>query len=446
MKSRLETRLGAFMIGCMLCAAPFSAALADVTAAPPSVSDERASLQQQLQDIEAKISQYQNELVKTAAQKKTLANAIAQLQLQRAALALKVQQTSLYIKTVASEQNDTQQKINQNQDRLAALRAELAALTRELAQEKSVSWIEVLVTSNSLSDFFQKAYAVEKLGVDLTSVADQLKATAADLAAAQNALADERQQQLQLAFILGLQKQKVADNISTHNTLLIQTKGKEIVYQQSLSDSKKKAAEIRTRIYALLQVGRQITFDEALQMAQWASGWTGVRPAFLLAILTQESNLGKNVGTCNRASDPPSKHWRVIMKPDRDQPTYLVLTSRLGRNPDTTPLSCPMRDASGNQVGWGGAMGPAQFIPSTWVGYEPKVTAITGQPADPWDIRDAFLASAIKLKADGGASQGGEWSAAMRYFSGSTNPRFRFYGDNVVATAAQYQNDINSLK
>ena len=31
-----------------------------------------------------------------------------------------------------------------------------------------------------------------------------------------------------------------------------------------------------------------------------------MRPAFLLAILTQESDLGKNVGTCNRAGDPPS--------------------------------------------------------------------------------------------------------------------------------------------
>jgi membrane-bound lytic murein transglycosylase B len=133
------------------------------------------------------------------------------------------------------------------------------------------------------------------------------------------------------------------------------------------------------------------------------------------------------------------------MKPDRDQQPFVKITGALGRNPDITPVSCPMHDSHGNQIGWGGAMGPAQFIPSTWVGYESAVRAATGKAADPWDIRDAFIAAATKLRNDGGATQSGEWSAAMRYFSGSTNTAYRFYGDNVVATAAQYQSDIDQL-
>ena len=92
-------------------------------------------------------------------------------------------------------------------------------------------------------------------------------------------------------------------------------------------------------------------------------------------------------------------------------------------------------------------MGPAQFIPSTWMGYKDKVAALTGKsPANPWDIRDAFAAAAIKLTAGGAdGTYQGEWNAAMRYFSGSTNVKYRFYGDNVMATAAKYQNDINDL-
>jgi membrane-bound lytic murein transglycosylase B len=133
------------------------------------------------------------------------------------------------------------------------------------------------------------------------------------------------------------------------------------------------------------------------------------------------------------------------MNPTRDQPPFVSITAQLGLDPNVTPISCPMRDLHGNQIGWGGAMGPAQFIPSTWVGYAPKVAKITGQPANPFDIRDAFLAAAIKLAAGGATSQSGEWAAAMRYFSGGTNPAYSFYGDSVVATAAKYQNDINQL-
>ena len=59
--------------------------------------------------------------------------------------------------------------------------------------------------------------------------------------------------------------------------------------------------------------------------------------------------------------------------------------------------------------------------------------------------RDAFLAASLKLKADGAGTQSGEWAAAMRYFSGSTNTAYRFYGDNVVTLAEQYQNDIDQL-
>jgi membrane-bound lytic murein transglycosylase B len=104
-----------------------------------------------------------------------------------------------------------------------------------------------------------------------------------------------------------------------------------------------------------------------------------------------------------------------------------------------------MKDKKGNQIGWGGAMGPAQFIPSTWLKYRSQISAISGKVANPWDIRDAFLAAAILLKANGATSLAGEWAAAMRYFSGSTNTKYRFYGDNVIAIAEEYQKDIEEL-
>jgi hypothetical protein len=231
----------------------------------------------------------------------------------------------------------------------------------------------------------------------------------------------------------------------------------EAEYQEYLKEkevAEKRAAEIRTRIFELIGVPEAPTFGEALDIAKYVEGITGVRPAFLLAVLTQESNIGKNVGQCY-LKDPDSgdgviayngKEVSKVMNPSRDVPLFLEITKELGRDPYNTPVSCPM------SYGWGGAMGPAQFIPSTWMIYKEKVKEITGRPADPWNIKDAFLAAALYL-ADYGAykqTYDAEWRAAMIYFSGTTKKTryngYGFYGDSVMKIASNYQADIEAIE
>ncbi len=99
------------------------------------------------------------------------------------------------------------------------------------------------------------------------------------------------------------------------------------------------------------------------------------------------------------------------------------------------------------EFGWGGAMGPAQFIPSTWIRYEERVRAITGS-ADPWNIKDSFVAAGLHL-ANNGANRRtpeAEWRAAMIYFAGTVNLRFRFYGDSVMRIARDLEGDIRDLE
>jgi membrane-bound lytic murein transglycosylase B len=93
-------------------------------------------------------------------------------------------------------------------------------------------------------------------------------------------------------------------------------------------------------------------------------------------------------------------------------------------------------------------MGPAQFIPSTWMIYRDKVKQITGQTPNPWDIKDSFLAATLYLADYGAAKQtyDAEWKAAMIYFSGTTNTKYRFYGDSVMKIASQYEEDIKEIE
>ncbi len=123
------------------------------------------------------------------------------------------------------------------------------------------------------------------------------------------------------------------------------------------------------------------------------------------------------------------------MKPSRDVAPFLEITGALGVDWQTTVVSCPL------SVGYGGAMGPAQFIPSTWKLFQGRITANVGHTANPWQAEDAFMASALYLADLGAASQSytAERNAACRYYSGrSCSGSNTFYGDQVM-------NRVNNL-
>ncbi len=408
----------------------------------------QTELQNQLSSIEAQIKGLEQQLSATKGQKNTLASQISRLQAEGRALNLKIQSTNLQLKDIGQKIDTTQNSIKLSEDRMKRLNIQLEILIRVLDRSDQHNFLLNLLNAGGLSASFNEAKNFIDLTSQITELTKDVRTTKNKLVADQQALAQQQDSTEQLLTISAAQQSALNGKLTEQKTLLQTTKGLETNYQSQIKDKTKQAQTIRNRLYELVGGNQQINFGQAVTIANWASGQTGVPTPFLLAILTQESNLGKNVGTCNRPNDPPEKSWKVIMKPDRDQEPFKTITEALGKDPDTTPVSCPMRDKkTGKQIGWGGAMGPAQFIPSTWIRYQDKITAITGKSANPWDIRDAFLGAALLLKANGaGASEDSQWKAAMRYFSGSTNTAYRFYGDNVIATAAKYAADIKNLQ
>ena len=176
-------------------------------------------------------------------------------------------------------------------------------------------------------------------------------------------------------------------------------------------------------------------FEDAYRFAKYAGTYTGIRPAFLLAILSRESELGKNIGKGS---------WRVDMKPSQRQ-YYLQICRELEIDPDKYPVS------KKQWYGWGGAMGPAQIMPATWLGYKAKIIEITGNdPPSPWNVKDAFVASALYLvnKGAGEKTTNAEWKAAMMYLAGANwkKDSLRFYGDQVMDLTKQFQEQIDILE
>lgn len=410
-------------------------------------AEARQQLEQQLEAIQTQITALEQQLNTTKGEKTTLAKKIKQLKNEQERLRLQIKSTNIKLGDLDKKISTTVKAIETTKAKIARLKIDLSELLRLLNQKDRELFLLKLLVDGGLNEAFAEMANYQKLSTSIGALVQESRINEQKLNTQQTNYEEQQEDTRELLTISKIQQSSLVGKLDEQAKLLQATQGLETTYQNLLKDSKKQAAEIRSRIYELLGVGTQINFGQAVTIAQAADSQTGVPAAFLLAILTQESNLGKNVGTCNRPGDPPEKGWKVIMKPSRDQEPFVTITTELGRDPDITPVSCPMKNKNGSQLGWGGAMGPAQFIPSTWIGYKDKVSALTGKsPADPWDIRDAFIAAGLLLKNNGANNtKDGQWKAAMRYFSGGTNTKYRFYGDNVLTLTAKYEQDIKDL-
>jgi len=404
-----------------------------------------------LKKYEEQISQYETEIAKTQEEKKTLQNQISILKTKIQKLNLQIQQSNTMIKDLKIQITDTEESINQTSLKIEDFREQLSNILRTIYEEDQKSLVEILLFEGELSDFFDNLMYLETLNSKNQELLKSIKELKSYLENQKISLDEEKEDLERVLKIQILQKQESETTKGEKDWLLGITKGKETEYQKLLTETQKKASEIRSRIFELIGVPKAPTFGEAYEIAKYVEKITGVRPALLLAVMTQESNIGKNVGQCYLKNPSTGEGVRAyggksvsrVMNPRRDVPYFLEITGELGRDPYNTPVSCPM------SVGWGGAMGPAQFIPDTWAnpkyGYGQKVSEITGKPADPWNIKDAFLAAGLYLR-DLGVKQN-EFRAVMQYFSGASWSKWEeFYGRSVLAIASQYEKDIKEIE
>lgn len=326
----------------------------------------------------------------------------------------------------------------------------LSQIIRKKNELDSYSLIEVMLTEKDLAKFFEDAQSYRAIQKSMDILFDDIRNTKGKTEAERLALKDKQNKEMNAKAEIEASERKIAEKQKEKNQLLAVSRNQEAGYKAIIAEKEKKAAAIRAALFRLRdQEG--IPFGTALEYAKRASKATGVRPAFILGILKQESNLGVNVGQC-LLTDPKTgagkgkntgTPFSNVMKPDRDVPPFLDITKRLGRDPYNTPVSCPL------SIGFGGAMGPSQFIASTWVGYEARVEAALGvETADPWIPEHAFMATAFFLKDLGAAAQtySAEQEAAARYYAGGGWATYGLgYAASVLSHAATFEADIDFL-
>ncbi|OGI60541.1 hypothetical protein A2641_03340 [Candidatus Nomurabacteria bacterium RIFCSPHIGHO2_01_FULL_37_25] len=387
-----------------------------------STQSEKDYCRSELTQIEAQLADLLNKQKEQQKQTGTIKGDVDYLTSQINALKTKIKARALIIaqlKVNIAERVSTIKSLTNKIEREHESLAQLLRKTNEFGEENLV---HLILSNEDISDFYGdlESYASIKQAVKdsvdiIRGIKTQNEVVKQDLEKKQDAETDAKEE-------LESTQKTVAKSEAQKKQLLAISKNKEMEYQKLATQKKIQADKIRSALFNLAGISQKIDFGTALSYANVAKASLGIDPAFLLAILTQESNLGANVGQCYLTNTETGAGvgkntgtpFSNVMKPTRDVGPFLEITTELKLNAFQTAVSCPIAGV----VGWGGAMGPAQFIPSTWKLFIDRLQDILKHYPNPWSPEDAFMASSMYLTDLGavGASQSAQNKAACKYY------------------------------
>ena len=327
--------------------------------------EQRQELETQLQNLERQMLIQERLLEDTRSERQSLERDIALIEGEINKAQLGIQARSVAISQLEGQIAEKEVVLEVLAERQQKQQASLADLVRKSALLEDYSLVEVMLSNQSFSDFFTDVAAFQALKDSLNESLNVLQQIERDTVDQMLALEDKQQTEAEMKRIQELEKQQIEQKEAEKEQILTVTRGEEEEYEALLDSQRQTAAQLRNALFQLLGGGGGIPFPEAVRLAKYAAGVTGVDAALILAILEQETNIGSNLGSClftDQSSDRP------VMHPSRDEPVFKVIAETLGFDAYTRTVSCPLYQ-NGSRVGWGGAMGPSQFIPSTWAIY-----------------------------------------------------------------------------
>lgn len=390
------------------------------------------------------------------------------------------------INTINAEIKLTEQKIKLQNTLIGKLSSDIGAKSKVVEslqgqierQSKSINDVikmlnvhdatsipSVFLGSDTLSDFYVEVDTLHILNKQLVELVDQVKTSKAETESEKKDLETRKDKAADVKASIEADKRLIERKKAERTALLKLKTGEYNVTQQLVANQKQKIAQIRSRLFKF-QDGEGIPFGNAYDYAVEAAKVTAVRPAFVLGILMQESSydssesaFGKQVGSCFVKNQQTGEGIGAntgtakqrVMSPTRDIPIFMTIAGNLGFDWQNQRVSCWIPNYSkGLPYGWGGAMGAAQFIPSTWVLYQKRIAKafnISVEQANPWNPEHAIMAASLYLSDLGAGLQtySAEKNAACSYYSGkkcASSSDGNIYGNSVMRWVAKVQEEM----
>jgi len=453
-------RIASFLFVVLVAGVFFLHAEVRVASAEFLTDADRARLQTEYDKIQAEIVEWQKILTDTRTKKDSLQGDVTTLNALINKATGEIKQRNITITRLSDDIKKKTARIGSLEDQLNRGKSSLANMLRLQHEADEQSLAELILSAEDFSSFFGDLDALAVVRRDLEKIFNEVRTLRDNTEAEKEVLTVKQNQELNARHEVEVTKKQIAVSEAEKSKLLSITKDQEKTYQTVLAERQRKSEQIRSALFPLRDV-EGISFGDALEFAALASEKTGVRAALILAVLSQESDLGKNIGSCyvtnletgNGVGKKTGRVFERVMKSPRDTGPFERITNDLGLLWGATAVSCPLGVTYTSSRGFGGAMGPSQFIPSTWVLYEKRLKSALGiSLPNPWDAKHAIMATALFLE-DLGADKGtytGERNAACRYYSGRScdarAPINYTYGNSVVAKADDFQSNIDFLK
>ena len=195
-----------------------------------------AERNQRIAEIEAEIAKYEREITQTQGQAQTLSVKIKELDVTRRKLEAEIRATrekignaNLSIQELELELEKTRQNID---ERLATLALNLRQIERELSN----SFVEVVLSNQSISQTLERVEETERLQLAVQDNLDQLKSFKASLENKRTALIEARENLNRLQKEFTDRKTIAEINQRDTSSLLNETKNREANFKKILSE------------------------------------------------------------------------------------------------------------------------------------------------------------------------------------------------------------------
>ncbi|MDD3808102.1 MAG: hypothetical protein PHG49_00750 [Candidatus Pacebacteria bacterium] len=224
-------------------------------------------MEKELAEIEAQIAIYEKELQNTTKEKSTLQNAINALKAKANKISLQIKSTKNQITSLTGKIKDTETAIDKTLSNIANTKKELSSLLQAFYELSHKSHAEIILANSTLSEYFTEVNSLNLIDIKINNKLQELYELDKNLNSQKTNLDSEKGSAQNMLQIQLLQQNELAETKKERENLLNVTKSKEATYQQILSEQRKRANEIRSRIYNLMTVKTKVTFGEALDIA-----------------------------------------------------------------------------------------------------------------------------------------------------------------------------------